>query len=60
MESTGIDFLKVVSKGYKKIASMNQNRCKIIDCSNKDIIAIHNEIMEIFNFHYRKGLLWGK
>ena len=57
MELSGIDFLESVSLGYKKIASMNQNRCKVIDCNDKDIITIHKEIVNIFNLHCGKDIL---
>ena len=57
MELSGIGFLESVSHGYKKIASMNKDRCKVIDCSNKDIITIHEEIINIFNLHCGKDVL---
>ena len=57
MEASGIDFLEMVSDGYKKIASINKDRCIIIDCNNKDILTIHNEIVRIFNLHYGKEVL---
>ena len=57
MELLGVGFLESVSNGYKKIASINKDRCKVIDCSNKDIITIHEEIINIFNLHCGKDVL---
>ena len=57
MELSGVHFLEKVSKGYKKIASSNPNRCKVIDCNHKDIITIHNEIITILNLFYGKDLI---
>tara|TARA_Y100000590_G_scaffold334126_1_gene380148 strand:- start:1550 stop:2179 length:630 start_codon:yes stop_codon:yes gene_type:complete len=54
MESSGIDFLKNVSNGYMDIASQNSNRCKILDCTDKDIEVIHNEIVDIYSSFYKK------
>ena len=51
------DFLKKVAEGYKKIALNNEDRCKLVDCNQKDIISVHNEIVEIFNLHYGKDVL---
>ena len=57
MESVGLDFLIKVAEGYKKIALNNEDRCKLVDCNQKDIISVHNEIVDIFNLHYGKDVL---
>ena len=57
MELSGIEFLEKVSNGYKEIALSNPNRCKVIDCNDKDIMMIHNEIITIFNLFYGRDLI---
>ena len=57
MELAGPDFLKKVAEGYKEIALNNKDRCKLIDCNQKDIISVHDEIVDIFNLHYGKDVL---
>ena len=57
MELVGLEFLNSVSEGYKKIAIDNKKRCKIIDCNQKDIMTVHNEIVHIFNLYCGKDVL---
>ena len=57
MESEGISFLEKVSKGYKQIAKSNEERCKIIDCKNKNKFIIHDEIMNKVNNYIKKEIL---
>ena len=57
MELIGLDFLNTVSEGYRKIALDNKNRCKIIDCNQKDIMTVHNEVVDIFNLQCGKDVL---
>ena len=49
MESAGYEFLEAVSNAYLDIASKNTERCKVIDCTDKDILMIHSEIISIYN-----------
>jgi len=49
MELSGKNFLNDVRKGYLKIVEDNPNRCKLIDCNNKDISIIHEEVKKIVN-----------
>jgi len=56
MESVGYKFLKDVSNGYLEIASNNSERCKVIDCNDKDILTIHNEIVNIYNIYSKGGI----
>jgi len=49
MESSGYEFLEQVSNAYLEIASKNSERCKVINCADKDILTIHNEIINIYN-----------
>ena len=57
MELIGLDFLNTVSEGYRKIALDNKNRCKIIDCNQKDIMTVHNEVVDIFNLQCGNDVL---
>ena len=34
---------------FSQIASKNSERCKVINCADKDILTIHNEIINIYN-----------
>ena len=56
MESKGIDFFERVRFGYLEIAKLYSERCKIIDCRNKDIKTIHKKVLELFNSHILKGV----
>ena len=57
MELIGLDFLNTVAEGYRKIALDNKNRCKIIDCNQKDIMTVHNEVVDIFNLQCGNDVL---
>ena len=54
MESSGYDFIEKVSKGYLDIVLKNPDRCKVIDCTDKDILTVHNEIIDIYNIYCGK------
>ena len=47
MELSGKEFLNNVRIGYLKIVEENPERCILINCSNKDIVTIHQEVMKI-------------
>ena len=47
MELSGREFLNNVRIGYLKIVEENPERCKLINCSNKDIATIHQEVRKI-------------
>ena len=57
MESSGYNFLKKVSDAYLEIGSQNPDRCKILNCSDKNIMTIHNEIVDIYNFFCEKDVM---
>ena len=52
MEKSGLEFLDRVKVGYRKIAKRDKDRYILIDCINKDIKVINNQIIEIINRHY--------
>ena len=52
MEKSGLEFLDRVKVGYRKIAKRDKGRYILIDCINKDIKVINNQIIEIINRHY--------
>ena len=54
MESKGIDYFSRVNSGYIQIADLYPNRCKVIHCDNKNIIDIHQEIVEIVKMYFIK------
>ena len=47
MESSGEKFLTDVRMGYLEIAKNNPNRCKLIDCNNKDINSIKEIVFDL-------------
>ena len=49
MESKGIDYFNKVNAGYLQISKLYSERCKIIDCNEKNIIDIHKEIIDLIN-----------
>ena len=57
MESSGYDFLKKVSEAYLEIGFQNSDRCKILNCNDKDIMTIHNEIVDIYNVFCEKDVI---
>ena len=52
MEKSGLEFLDRVKVGYRKIAKNDKDRYILIDCINKSIKVINNQIIEIINRHY--------
>ena len=52
MEQSGIDFLNRVKEGYVKIAQQNKTRYVLLDCLDKSIELIKNEIIETVNSLY--------
>ena len=52
MEQAGKEFLNDVKEGYLEISKRDINRYKIIDCNNKSINTIHEEIICIVNGYY--------
>tara|TARA_B100000029_G_C17214976_1_gene829534 strand:- start:83 stop:703 length:621 start_codon:yes stop_codon:yes gene_type:complete len=52
MEQSGTDFLNRVKEGYVKIAQKDKTRYVLIDCFDRDIKSISNEIIEIINKNY--------
>ena len=52
MEQSGADFLNSVKKGYIKIAEKDKTRYVLIDCFDKNIELINNEIIETINNYY--------
>ena len=52
MEQSGADFLNRVKEGYVKIAQKDKTRYVLIDCFDRNIKSISNEIIEIINKNY--------
>tara|TARA_Y100001960_G_scaffold315271_1_gene380535 strand:+ start:933 stop:1553 length:621 start_codon:yes stop_codon:yes gene_type:complete len=52
MEQSGTDFLNRVKEGYVEIAQRDKTRYILIDCFDRDIKSISNEIIEIINKNY--------
>jgi len=52
MEQAGKEFLNDVKEGYLEISKRDINRYKIIDCNNKSINTIHEEVICIVNGYY--------
>ena len=53
MEESGPDFLNRVREGYMKIAEKDKARYILIDCFDKNIQLINNEIIKIINKYYK-------
>ena len=55
MEQSGLDFLTKVQEGYYTIVnnSDNNKRYKLIDCNNRSIESINNEIIAIIKDFYK-------
>jgi len=56
MELMGIDYLTKVRQGYLEVVNLNSDRFKKIDCNNKDIISINNEVVKILKIHLNKEI----
>ena len=52
MEESGLNFLNKVKVGYMQIAKKDKNRYILLDCVNRDIKSISNEIIENINKYY--------
>jgi len=52
MEESGSDFLNRVREGYMKIAEKDKTRYILINCFDKNIQLINNEIIETINSYY--------
>ena len=56
MEQVNESFLIKVREGYLKIAEDHKKRCVVVDCNNKSIIDINNELVSFMNLRYQ-GIL---
>lgn len=54
MEQSGLDFLARVKKGYYDIAMNDKNRYKLVDCGDRSIESINNEIIDKINNYYKE------
>jgi len=52
MEQVNKNFLIKVRKAYLKIADDDKKRCIVVDCNNKSIIDINNELVSFMNLRY--------
>ena len=52
MEQVNKNFLIKVRKAYLKIANDDKKRCIVVDCNNKSIIDINNELVSSMNLRY--------
>ena len=52
MEQVNENFLIKVRKAYLEIADDDKKRCIVIDCNNKSIIDINNELVSFMNLRY--------
>ena len=52
MEQVDESFLIKVKQGYLKIAEEHKERCIVVDCANKSIVDIHNELVSFINLKY--------
>ena len=55
MELKGLDFFERVRDGYLQIANLFSERCKVINCGDKDPETIHKEVLELFKLYIIKG-----
>ena len=53
MEKSGLEFLNNVRLGYKKISSIDTSRYKLINCLDRTIEDISDEIINCINKYYR-------
>ena len=54
MEQSGLDFLKRVREGYHSIIASNKERYKLIECGNRSIESINEEIIDTINDFYKE------
>ena len=52
MEQVNENFLIKVRKAYLKIADDNKKRCIVVDCNNKSILDVNNELVSFMNLRY--------
>jgi len=60
MEQVNENFLIKVRKAYLEIADDNKKRCIVIDCNNKSIIDVNNELVSFMNLRYEGIVQWEK
>ena len=60
MEQVNENFLIKVRKAYLEIADDDKKRCIVIDCNNKSIIDINNELVSFMNLRYEGIVQWKK
>ena len=60
MEQVNKNFLIKVRKAYLKIANDDKKRCIVVDCNNKSIIDINNELVSSMNLRYEGIVQWKK
>tara|TARA_B100000427_G_C15395609_1_gene545310 strand:+ start:182 stop:805 length:624 start_codon:yes stop_codon:yes gene_type:complete len=54
MEKSGLDFLNRVKEGYYSILNTNKERYRLIECGNRSIESINDEIIAIINDFYKE------
>ena len=54
MEKSGLDFLNRVKEGYHSILNTNKERYRLIECGNRSIESINDEIIAIINDFYKE------
>ena len=54
MEQSGLDFLNRVKEGYYSILNTNKERYRLIECGNRSIESINDEIIAIINDFYKE------
>jgi len=60
MEQVNKNFLIKVRKAYLEIADDDKKRCIVVDCNNKSIIDINNELVSFMNLRYEGIVQWEK
>ena len=53
MEQVNENFLIKVRKAYLEIADDDKKRCIVVDCNNKSIIDVNNELVSFMNLRYQ-------
>lgn len=56
MEQSGLDFLSRVQKGYYIIVNSDNKRYKLIDCDDRSIKSINDEIVTIIKDFYKGSI----
>ena len=52
MEKSGLQFLDKVRMGYREIANKDKSRYILLDCVNKSIKEVNNQIIEFISKYY--------